>query len=290
MATQKNNIKAIAPKKSLGQNFLTDKNYCRKIVDLLGDIDGCDVLEIGPGSGAITGIILEKGANLLSVDVDSRAIEHLQGVFAEYMPEKFNLLNMDIRQYDLYKHFQRTGKRLKVIGNIPYNISSEIFFWLFENTAYVETAVLTVQKEVAQRVTAPAGNKSYGIMTLALNLVGKGKIAFDIPPGVFYPPPKVTSSTFRMDFFDNPPSREYFNGIMKLIRASFNYRRKMLSNCFKVYCGSHGVEGLYEMFFNSNERIPVYMQMRAEQLDLADYEFLYSELKKLVENSGQTNG
>ncbi len=269
----------ISPKKSLGQNFLTDKKIAADIVDLLDLQIGDIVLEIGPGMGVLTEILLKKNVELTSVELDERAIVYLKEKFKTNT--NFSLIKSDILVFNLPEFAAKWDKKIKVIGNIPYNISTEIFFMLFENASFIDKAVLTVQKEVAHRIAATTKqNKEYGITTVARSMTSSAKIAFDIAAGSFHPAPRVTSSVITLDFFAKQPAAELYNEIMKLVRSAFSQRRKVLKNALGSYLGFHGIEiAKFEEYLNFKNII--YFKQRAEELSLDDFLTLHEEIKKI---------
>lgn len=267
----------IAPKKSLGQNFLTDKNIISKTVAEL-DLNSEDfVLEIGPGEGALTDYILAKTTNLLAVELDQRACEVLKRRFSNLPDGTLQVVNMDFLGFnfenDLPENFR--GKRIKILGNIPYYISGRIFFKLFENAEYISRAVITVQKEVAERIVAKPKSKEYGILSVLANLTGNPKKAFDVSSHCFYPRPNVTSAVVTMKFFDKEQLPDDFKAIADIVKAAFNQRRKMLSNSFKNYFESNELDP--DLCAQVNE---LYGNKRAEELIIDDYVKIYSIIKQ----------
>jgi 16S rRNA (adenine1518-N6/adenine1519-N6)-dimethyltransferase len=268
-------MKKIAPQKSLGQNFLTNKTIAARIVDLLGDISSETVLEIGPGMGVLTEFLVERSKNFAAVEIDKRAVEFLRDKFAN----KLKIINTDILKFDFADFAQSYSDRIQVIGNIPYNISTEIFFRLFENANYIEKAVLTVQKEVAQRVASSEGTKTYGITSVAARLVAVPRIAFDISAGSFFPAPKVTSSVLVLDFYENQKYKTKYNEIMELVRACFSTRRKMLKNAIQNYLNLKKID-IQKLEYDLKEQNLNYLSKRAEQLSLDDFLKLYEIISK----------
>jgi 16S rRNA (adenine1518-N6/adenine1519-N6)-dimethyltransferase len=267
----------IAPKKSLGQNFLTDKNIIAKTVAEL-DLHPEDfVLEIGPGEGALTEYILAKTRNVLAVELDQRACEVLKRRFSDLKAEELQVVNMDFLGFNFEKDLPENfkGKRLKILGNIPYYISGRIFFKLFENAEYISRAVITVQKEVAERIVAKPKSKEYGILSVLASLTGKPRKAFDVSSHCFYPRPNVTSAVVTMNFFEPEQLPVDFKMIADIVKAAFNQRRKMLSNSFKNYFEINLLEP--ELIAKINE---LYGNKRAEELKIDDYINIYSIIKK----------
>jgi len=257
-------IKAL---KHLGQNFLRSPQIAKKIVKLLGDIKEKYVYEIGPGMGALTSHILAEGANLTCFDIDLRSIE--------YLKEKFNdNPNLKIIHSDIRATAVKSPYPISVIGNIPYNITGDILYWLLENSDYIDCAVLTIQREVAKRWTAKENTKEYGIPTLALQLYGNTKICFNINPDCFNPKPKVTSSVVLIQFDKERYKDINKVALLKFIKYAFNTRRKILSNSLKNYFSDHNIdtEQLSIHLSNHNKN---YLKLRAEQLTLQDYIFFF---------------
>ncbi len=271
-------MEKISPKKSLGQNFLNSRTIAEKIVSLLGDISKKAVVEIGPGMGVLTEILLEANSELTLVEIDTRAIAYLNAKFERHIGNNLNIINSDILKFDIKQFAESRNGKISIIGNIPYNISTEIFFLLFEHANYIDKAVLTVQREVAKRIVAKPKSKDYGITTLARAMTAEAKIAFDIAPGSFNPPPKVVSSVLVFDFNSELISREKYFNMMKLVRAAFSTRRKILKNALQPYFSSRALDiNLFEKF--CNERNIQYLKQRAEELSLADFEKLLGEIE-----------
>jgi 16S rRNA (adenine1518-N6/adenine1519-N6)-dimethyltransferase len=267
----------IAPKKSLGQNFLTDKNIISKTVAELNLQSDDFVLEIGPGEGALTEYILAKTSNLLAVELDQRACEVLKQRFSNLPNGELQIVNIDFLNFNFKDNLPDNfrGKRIKILGNIPYYISGRIFFKLFENAEYISRAVITVQKEVAERIVAKPKTKEYGILSVLASLTGKPKKAFDVSSHCFYPRPNVTSAVLTMNFFEPEQLPADFKMIADIVKAAFNQRRKMLSNSFKNYFEANLYES--ELISEINE---LYGHKRAEELTIDDYVKIYSIIKK----------
>jgi len=224
-------MKYIAPKKSIGQNFLADNNMAMKIVRS-ADIQPDDFLiEIGPGTGLLTDHIVSQANNITLVEVDNRAIALLESKY--FKSEKnISIIKQDFRKFNIEKEFIKAGKKLSVIGNIPYYITGDIFFKLFENAQFIKSAIITLQKEVAQRMVSKVNTKDYGILAIAAQYCGKPEYLFDIPAQCFIPKPNVTSSVVKLTFKDDFNFPEY-KKLMKVVKQSFNQRRKMISNTIK---------------------------------------------------------
>lgn len=212
----------IKPVKALGQNFLNDKNIIKKIVASLDIQKNENILEVGPGMGALTGELLEQNINYLGIEIDERAYKYLQNEF-----ENIALANVDFLKYNIQ------FENYKIIGNLPYYITSSILFKIFELENKPSKCIFMVQKEVAQRIAAKPGTKDNGILAILTDFVGEPKKLFDVSPNCFYPRPRVWSSIIEINF-----SKKYiadFKEFAKFVKTAFNQRRKRLSNSLKIY-------------------------------------------------------
>ncbi|MCX6155728.1 MAG: 16S rRNA (adenine(1518)-N(6)/adenine(1519)-N(6))-dimethyltransferase RsmA [Candidatus Kapabacteria bacterium] len=273
-------METLKAKKSLGQNFLIDKSYILKIIDLLQICKDDIVLEIGPGTGALTDHLNKTEATVYAVELDERAVRILTKKYPESEFRNFHLIQSDIRQVDLNELLndlpalrapllaKEGKKKIKVIGNIPYYLSSEILFWIFEQSDIIESVVLTMQREVARRLVAVPSTKDYGILTLARQLYGACSLEFNIPAECFRPMPKVTSSVVKLDFVGNADFK-LNNEIMVLIRTLFNQRRKMISNSIKSYYPYQQRQS------EINPKISEFMMKRPEELSLEEFKELF---------------
>ncbi len=224
-------MKYIPAKKSLGQNFLADNNMAAKIVKNANINTDDYIIEIGPGTGLLTEHIVKYTDNLTLVELDTRAVAILEAKFFE-LRKNIKIVQEDFRKFDISKEFLASHKRLSVIGNIPYYITGDIFFKLFENSNYLKSAVITLQKEVAIRMVSSMNSKDYGILAIAAQYCSTPKHLFDIPAACFIPKPNVTSSVISLSFKDNFDYEEY-KKLMKVVKHSFNQRRKKISNTVK---------------------------------------------------------
>lgn len=224
-----NNIYNTRPKKSLGQNYLIDENICRNIVDTFEIEQGEHIIEIGPGRGALTKYILQKTSNLTVIELDRNNCTFLKDLFP-----RLNIVNADFLKLDLDKLRGNPVEKLRVIGNIPYNITSPIIFKLMDFRTIVKDAQLMIQEEVARRITADPNNKEYGIPSVLLNVFGSSKLLFKVSRNCFYPKPKVDSRIIYFDFSvsleEDVKDKLFFR---KLVKAAFGTRRKTLKNALK---------------------------------------------------------
>jgi len=217
----------VRPKKHLGQHFLTDHSIANRIVDSLNVPSGATVMEIGPGTGILTGSLLEKDIRLVPVEIDHESVVFLKQKWP--ILEK-RIIEADVLKMDLTKHI--TGP-FHVIGNFPYNISSQIFFRVLEYRQQVPTVVCMIQKEVANRIASPPGSKEYGILSVLLQAYYDIAYLFTVKPGSFFPPPKVTSGVIRLtrNSTSSLPCNEKL--FVKVVKTTFNQRRKMIRNSIK---------------------------------------------------------
>ncbi len=219
----------VRPKKFLGQHFLRDKTIARKIVNSLTGFGNYDqVLEIGPGTGVLTRFLLSDGKFAWNgVELDRDSIEYLQEEFAGI---NHNLIEDDFLKIEIEK--VSGGRPIAIIGNFPYNISSQIIFKVIENSHLVPELVGMFQKEVALRIAAPPGNKTYGILSVLTQAYFNVEMLFVVDEHVFDPPPKVKSAVIRMKRKQEPLPCE--NGKLRnVVKTAFNQRRKTLRNSLK---------------------------------------------------------
>lgn len=256
----------LTPRKSLGQHFLRDHNIARKIVGLLGD-GSQPIVEIGPGEGFLTTHILEKFSHVTAIEIDARAVELLRGNFPE---EKLSLLHKDVRGIDFHSLplWQKDGvKERTVVGNIPYNITSDILLAMFEARDVVTRAVIMMQKEVAKRLVAAPRTPEYGILSVYTRYYTMARIAFDVSAKCFYPPPKVVSSVVEFVMKPQVPLDEFDKKFRDVVRSSFGKRRKMLRNSLKFYPRT----------LRDFDSLP-YLTCRAEELGVEEFLHLTKEI------------
>ena len=218
----------ISPRR-MGQCFLVDGRALTRIATELAAQPGDSVLEIGAGLGALTDELLKSGATVYAVERDRRFLQVLTDRFREQ--GSLQVVRSDILQVDLNSYAMGTPNSLLVVGNIPYSLTSPILEFLLKQRKWVRRVLLTIQKEVADRIVAKPGNKTYSSISLLVQVAFKPSIAFTIHPGAFYPQPKVTSALLRLDPLEKPavpPDQE--EAVLKLVRGIFTHRRKTLLN------------------------------------------------------------
>lgn len=247
-------------KKSLGQHFLHDENMCRKIVAQVPGEAGTQLLEIGPGGGAITKYLLElKDIAYKAIEIDDEKVA--------YLLQQYPAIEGKLIHVDFLKAQAPFEGAFSVIGNFPYNISSQILFKILDWKGQVQEVTGMFQKEVALRVAAREGSKVYGILSVLIQAFYKVEYLFDVPPGCFTPPPKVMSGVLKMSLAGNPFGIEDYKAFARIVKAAFNQRRKMLRNGLK---GVFRPEALEQEIFSR----------RAEQLSVAEFADLYRMYQK----------
>ena len=224
----------VKPKKHLGQHFLRDENISRKIVACV-EGEGKTVVEIGPGTGALTRFLVDSVYRLILVEFDIESVEWLQSHFED---EKVEIHHADFLKWEVEKYLDGPAY---FAGNLPYNVSSPIFFRLLENRQFVEKGVFMIQKEVADRICAPPGSKTYGILSVLLGYYYDLKYEFTVSPKVFLPPPKVKSAVLSLVRKKEVGDVDYPK-FKKLVKAAFGKRRKTLRNALKAYSFPEGEE------------------------------------------------
>jgi len=243
----------IRPKKQLGQHFLKDENIAQKIVASLPQ-NVVNVLEVGPGQGVLSKYLLEKPElNCRFVEIDREAADYLNTNFPDIHQK---LIREDFLKIDLKTIF---ADNFTIIGNFPYNISSQIFFRVLENKERIDSVIGMLQKEVAERIASPKGNKKYGILSVLLQAFYDIELLFTVSEQVFFPPPKVKSAVIRLSRNDvtelDCDERVFF----QVVKKAFNQRRKMLRNSLK------------EFQIDSKPELKKFTPLRPEQLSVQDF-------------------
>jgi len=215
-------------KPKLGQNFLVDEEAIQRITASIGDLKGRTIVEIGPGHGAITGTLAARAARVLAVELDHELALHLR---VQFPPDRVTVIEQDVLQFDLMAASEAAGERLLVVGNLPYGITSPILLKLAASHAALDRAVLMVQREVADRVTAQPGSRDYGLLSVTMQIYGPTQQLFTLPPKSFSPPPEVHSTVFRWRFaprFAELGIEEA--SFLRFVRLCFAQKRKTLAN------------------------------------------------------------
>jgi 16S rRNA (adenine1518-N6/adenine1519-N6)-dimethyltransferase len=220
----------IRPLKRFGQSFLEDKNVIHKILKI-SDIQGDDtVVEIGAGVGIMTELIAEKAKKVIALDIDPRMIQVLKERLAGY--HHVDVVHTDVLEYDFSSvSSELPSRKVKIIGNIPYNISSQILFHALDHRDHISSMILMFQKELADRLVASPGTKEYGIPTVFVSMYGECSREMIVPRSCFYPEPKILSAVMKMILREKPSvdliDHEFFS---KIVKMAFSKRRKTLLN------------------------------------------------------------
>lgn len=258
--------------KKFGQNFLIDSHVIQKIINAAKITKEDVVLEIGPGIGTMTQYLAENAGHVYAVEIDKNLIPILNETLAEY--ENVTVINDDILKVDINKIVQEKnqGNPIKVVANLPYYITTPIIMGLFENHVSLSSITVMVQKEVAERMQAGPGTKDYGALSLAVQYYAKPYIAANVPPNCFIPRPGVGSAVIRLTRYQELPVKvKDEKQMFRLIRASFNQRRKTLQN---------GIANAADLSFTKTqvlkalEKMNLSPNVRGESLSLAEFAML----------------
>ncbi|MCW1062701.1 16S rRNA (adenine(1518)-N(6)/adenine(1519)-N(6))-dimethyltransferase RsmA [Streptococcus anginosus] len=265
-------------KKSFGQNFLTDTNILQKIVDTAEIDENVNVIEIGPGIGALTEFLAENAAEVMAFEIDERLVPILADTLRDF--DNVRVVNEDILKSDLQariKEFANPNLPIKVVANLPYYITTPILMHLIESGIPFSEFVVMMQREVADRISAQPNSKSYGSLSIAVQYYMTAKVAFIVPRTVFVPAPNVDSAILKMVRRDQPAveaNDEAF--FFKVSKASFTHRRKTLWNNLTSYFGkSNEVKTKLESALDNAELSP---SVRGEALDLQEFARLADSL------------
>ncbi len=255
--------------KKFGQNFLIDEHVITKIINAAEITKDDLVLEIGPGIGTMTQYLAESAGKVIAVEIDKNLIPILEETLAEY--DNVTVINEDILKLDINRlvEEENDGKPIKVVANLPYYITTPIIMGLFESHVPLQSITVMVQKEVADRMQVGPGSKDYGALSLAVQYYAKPYIAANVPPNCFIPRPGVGSAVIRLTRYEEPPVTVKDEILMfKLIRASFNQRRKTLQN---------GIANSPELPYSKAqvekalEKMGLAANVRGESLTLAEF-------------------
>ena len=264
----------LVPRKRWGQHFLVDRNILIKVVRAAGIEETDIVLEVGPGLGVLTLALAKEAKKVIAVEIDKKLVEILQEKVADC--PNVEIIRKDIMEVDFNDLIERGGQPLKVVANLPYQISTPLLFRFIESRSVFASLTLMLQKEVAERMTATPGGKDYGPLSIFTQIVSDFSIQFLIKPSAFFPPPKVDSAVIHMVWKKRPMAEvsdiEWFK---RVVRGSFGYRRKTLMNALKHSGLSLPEEGAERM-----KRIGIDSQRRPETLTIQEYVRLAEVLKE----------
>ena len=266
-------------KKSFGQNFLTDTNILQKIVDTAEIDKQVNVIEIGPGIGALTEFLAESAAEVMAFEIDDRLVPILADTLRDF--DNVTVVNQDILKVDLAQYiaeFKNPDLPLKVVANLPYYITTPILMHLIESGIPFSEFVVMMQKEVADRISAQPNTKAYGSLSIAVQYYMTAKVAFIVPRTVFVPAPNVDSAILKMVRRERPAvevqDEKFF---FKVTKASFVHRRKTLWNNLTSYFGKS--EEVKTKLERALEKADLAANVRGEALDLAAFARLSDALK-----------
>ena len=284
LGNPKNTIEIIqkyefAFQKKFGQNFLIDTHVLDKIIRAAG-VTGDDlVVEIGPGIGTMTQYLAEAARQVVAVEIDTKLIPILNDTLSEY--DNVTIINADILKVDMNALARQynDGRPIKVVANLPYYITTPIIMGLFESGVPIDNITVMVQKEVADRMQSGPGSKDYGALSLAVQYYAQPYVVANVPPNCFIPRPNVGSAVIRLTRYETPPAEAKDPALMfRLIRASFNQRRKTLQN---------GLNNSAELFYSKDEiaaaieRLGVSPSVRGEALTLIQFAELANYLSEI---------
>jgi 16S rRNA (adenine1518-N6/adenine1519-N6)-dimethyltransferase len=265
----------VRPKKSLSQNFLVNDRAAKRIVDSLDLKEDQTVLEIGAGKGALTKYLLEKARKVIAVEIDQRLCQYLEQRFLG--KNDLVLINQDILKVDFEK-LAGQESHFKVIGNIPYQITSPLLSLLLENRKFISLSVLMVQKEVAKRICAQPGSKDRSPLSIAIQLYSDVKALFHLKPTSFFPSPQVESSVIKILFLERPKvsiaDEDFF---LSVVRSAFGQRRKIILNSLSANFNLPKKE--VELIL---DKVKIDSKRRPETLSIQEFADLSKALGKLL--------
>lgn len=252
------------PLKRFGQNYLVDQNIVKKIIKEFAPAQNDFIIEVGPGRGVLTEHLNKSQANVTAIEIDKRVIDELREKFLNV-----SFINNDFLKIDLFD--LACGKKLRIIGNIPYNITSPILFKLIDELETIQDALFMVQYEVAKRITSEPGTKDYGILSVILNYFFDINLCFKVPRTVFYPKPNVDSAIIKLKTKDVKYDfdKQLF---INIVKGAFGNRRKNLKNSY-----SNSIFKVYEL-----SSFPVDLTKRAEEFEIADFLKIYNYFKSRI--------
>ena len=263
------------PKKSLSQNFLINDRAAKKIVDGLNIQEGDTVLEIGAGKGALTTHLLKKAKKVIAVEIDKRLCRNLEQRFFE--KDNLVLINENILKLN-FENLADKKSHLKVIGNLPYQITSPVLSLLLENRRFIPLSVLMVQKEVAKRICAQPGSRDWSPLSVAVQFYSEVRLLFSLKPTSFFPPPKVESSVIRITFLKGPKVHVADeNFFFTVVRSAFGQRRKIILNSLSASFNLPKKDIGFIL-----DKVKIDPKRRPETLSIREFADLSSALSNLI--------
>jgi 16S rRNA (adenine1518-N6/adenine1519-N6)-dimethyltransferase len=264
----------LIPRKKWGQHFLTDKNILKKVIKT-AEIGKEDVvLEVGPGLGEMTQALAQEAKKVIAVEIDARLVEVLRNKLVD--TPNVEVLRGDILKLDVRKHLGSEKRPVKVVANLPYQISTPLLFHFIGSRDLFSALILMLQREVAERMVAPPGKKAYGPLSVLVQSVADISICFIVKPSAFFPPPEVESAVIRLSWKERPmiaPEQE--EGFRAVVKGCLGYRRKTLANALK-----HSDLLLPEDLEKRLEEIGIDPRRRPETLSVQEFVDLASTLRR----------
>lgn len=261
-----------SPHKKWGQNFLQDESIILRLIQLIDPKSDETFLEVGPGYGVLSKYLLSSIKKLIAIEIDRDLCQVLTTTFAKELqltPPRFELIGADALRYNYSQLFHQNSK-IRIVGNLPYNISTQLILKFLENTAHIHDLYFMVQREVAERLAAMPHSRDYGRLSIMAQIKSSVTILFNVPPEAFFPIPKVNSTIVRLIPFSTPPYKIHDHALFEnLIRQAFSMRRKTLRNTLKKMIES---QALANLGIDAN--------LRPEQISIENYvkicNFLYN--------------
>lgn len=275
MASIKQELKeyGLVLRKGWGQHFLVDRNILNKVIRTAQIEKGDVVLEVGPGLGEMTLALARQAKQVISIEIDPKLVELLKKKLVDF--PNINVVERDVLTLDFKKIFTQLSQRIKVVANLPYQISTPLLFHFIEAKEVFSTLTLMLQREVAERMVASSGSKAYGPLSIFVQLFSELSICFLVKPSAFFPPPKVESAVIHMTWREKPLVKlEEEKWFRKVVRGCFGYRRKTLINALK-----HSGLSLPRDVEAKMEKIEIDPQRRPETLTIQEFASLAEALK-----------
>lgn len=256
----------ITPRKRFGQHFLSDLNTLRKIVHAISPTASDHIVEIGPGQGALTDLILEGQPHHLDIiEIDYQLADHLKQRYQHI--NKINIIQADATKFDFSSLVRQ--QKIRIIGNLPYNVSTPLLFKVIEAINDIQDMIFLLQKEVVDRMVAQAGERDYSRLSVMLQYHCQAKRLFNVGPQVFIPPPKVDSSLVKLTPCKPPMPANHYDDFKLLVREAFNQRRKTLRNSLKPWFTETEIQAL-----------GIDPGLRPEKITLREFIHLANNMKK----------
>jgi 16S rRNA (adenine1518-N6/adenine1519-N6)-dimethyltransferase len=268
-------ISEFRPSKKLSQNFLIDPNIAKKIVGCMNIRHHDSIVEIGAGKGALTAYLLKSPAKkITAVELDTRLITGLRSQFHHY--KQFTLIHQNFLKFE-FRSMTSTGQKLRLIGNLPYSITSPLLFYILDHREYVQDMILMLQKEVGMRLSASPCTKAYGIPSVLFQAVSTIESLFHVPPSAFRPVPDVESTVLHINFDRKTKANiPDWNLFVNIVRTAFNQRRKMLRNTLGKW-------------ISKDTMAPIDLTRRPEQLTVEEWAQLSRTISDISGTLPQTS-